>query len=693
MRFVTLALVAAALAQAPAQPPTFRTTTDVVQVDVVVQDKSGAFVTDLRPDEFVIREDDRPQRVEQFYFVAGRTVAAPDAAGSADPAALAAGPTAPRVLIAFFDDDHLTPAGFKRSQAAAETLFGKHLREGDVGGVVANGSMANNRLTASHDELLKAVRNAKPNGKINGRRIDERSWPRLSTPEAIRIVVNSDANVLAQAVERACTDDPSQCVRGKDQAELQLRGKAAELAAESRGSTAQTGQRLLALLNGISRFEGRKSILLFSEGFFADESWPLVKEAIAQAARVDARLYTFDARGLDRSGMSDRMSGVNPGTSDSLSRMLAQFDSESDAVNSLAVDTGGFFVRNANFFDAAVAQVAADASTYYVLGFRSDRAPDGSFRRLSVKVNRPGLSVRARRGYVATARPAATSAPSTRSTTSGRTEAGAAEAAVPEPPAEPLEPARPEGTPAARPEPGIAATRPEAVEGRTAERPAIRVRPNVEEHVRTLAPMAHDPDADAGWDAYKRGDVESARRLLSTASSRPAAAPWVYYALGQSAYALRDFSEAIAAWEHVHSSTPEFEPVYFDLVDGYLQVKDYDRATRTLHDAEKRWPTDAEVLNALGVVQVARGALDDAVGSFERAIAAAPKEAVGYFNLAKAAELRYWKNRRYNNRTGQWIANDGDRRRAIDNYTKYLSIGGPLENSVRDALSRLNWIQ
>src|SRR5581483_4411686 len=155
-------------------------------------------------------------------------------------------------------------------------------------------------LTASHDELLKAVRNAKPNGKINGRRIDERSWPRLSTPEAIRIVVNSDANVLAQAVERACTDDPSQCVRGKDQAELQLRGKAAELAAESRGSTAQTGQRLLALLNGISRFEGRKSILLFSEGFFADESWPLVKEAIAQAARVDARLYTFDARGLDR---------------------------------------------------------------------------------------------------------------------------------------------------------------------------------------------------------------------------------------------------------------------------------------------------------------------------------------------------------------------------------------------------------
>jgi tetratricopeptide (TPR) repeat protein len=311
-----------------------------------------------------------------------------------------------------------------------------------------------------------------------------------------------------------------------------------------------------------------------------------------------------------------------------------------------------------------------------VIGYRPEKVPDGRFHRLTVTVQRPGVVVRARRGYVAALKPPTETARGDRATDPNLPEAVA-------PPAN------------ARAEVHDAAETPGAGEISAAAPastvPAIRVRPDVEQHVASLGPQAHDPEADAGWDAYKRGDVDAAQRSLSVAVTRPGAAAWMHYALGQSEYALRHFPQAVAAWEKVRTSVPEFEPVYFDLVDGYLQQKEYDKATRVLRDAQKHWPADAEVLNALGVVQVARGSLDDAVESFERAVAAAPSDAVGYFNLGKAAELRYWKSRRYVTQTRQWIANERDRTKAIDNYKRYLALGGPLESAARDGLSRLNW--
>ena len=202
---------------------------------------------------------------------------------------------------------------------------------------------------------------------------------------------------------------------------------------------------------------------------------------------------------------------------------------------------------------------------------------------------------------------------------------------------------------------------------------------------------AADAAAAAGWEAYQRGNVEAARAGLASAAAAPDARPWVHYALGQSEYALRDWSGAIASWERVRASTPEFEPVYFDLVDGYLQTRDYDKATRVLRAASDRWPSDHEVWSALGVVQVLRGALDDAVKSFDRAIAVAPSDATGYFNLAKTLELRFRKGRRFIRQTGTWVENNADKQSAIANYRRYLEIGGPLENSAREGLSRLGW--
>jgi tetratricopeptide (TPR) repeat protein len=386
--------------------------------------------------------------------------------------------------------------------------------------------------------------------------------------------------------------------------------------------------------------------------------------------------------------MGDHLAGANPSGDDGMLNMLKQFDMGADSVNSLAVDSGGFVVRNQNYFDKAVEQIAAEAGTYYVLGYRPAKAPDGTFRRLSVQVTRPGVVVRARRGYVAAERAA---------TTTPAVAVPASPVPVPAPAAEPRE--APAASPAAPavPEPSPAAPGVERAAPATAAAPAspgLRFRPDALAHVETLGQNTPaGGDATAGWAAYQRGDLESARVSLAAAARRGSAPPWVFYALGQSQYALRQYQDAASAWEQVRSTTPEFKPVYFDLVDTYLQLKDYDKATRVLRDGEKRWQGDPERLNALGVVQVARGSLDDAVQSFERAVAAAPGDGTGYFNLGKTCELRYWKNRRFISQTGQWMANGNDRTRAIENYTRYLEIGGPFENPARDGLSRLGWAE
>jgi VWFA-related protein len=678
-------LVRASASIAPAQQPTFRSGADVVQVDVVVQDRSGQFVGDLAEGDFELREDGRLQAIELFYTVGpGRATSSTLAGAMAGPGMAASGRPLPHTFVVVFDDEHLSPGGFRRVQAAAGTLFAAYFHAGDIGGVVADGKMVNGRLTTDREELLAAVRAAHPNARTRSRVFDERQWPRLTELEAIRIQVNGDRTVLDEVVRRACADDPTMCGHGRDPVP-EIQAKAGTLATTVQAATNATLQRIAAVLNGLTRIDGPKTVLLLSEGFVAEEAWPGVEQNVALAARANARIYTLDARGLDR-GQTDRLQSADPGVNDAGSRLLAQLDFGSDSGNSLATDTGGFVVRNANVFGQAVARIAADAEHYYVLGYRPDRAPDSKYRRITVIVKRPGTIVRARHGYVATPHVATDAAAAARQPEPEPALSPSARPAV-----NTTGPKNEEPVSSATGAPGTPATGTiVAASGPAAS--ALRLRPDSLKHTEDLVDgVAPSDAAAAGWTAYQRGDLETARTELSAAAASRDARPWVHYALGQSQYALGDFRGAIGSWERVRSASPDFEPVYFDLVDGYLQTREYDKAIRLLRAAADRWPGDHEVFSALGVVQVARSALDDAVQSFQRAIALAPSDAIGYFNLAKTLELRYHKSRRYVRQIGAWMSNDADKENAIANYRRYLAIGGPLENSAREGLARLGW--
>jgi tetratricopeptide (TPR) repeat protein len=205
-------------------------------------------------------------------------------------------------------------------------------------------------------------------------------------------------------------------------------------------------------------------------------------------------------------------------------------------------------------------------------------------------------------------------------------------------------------------------------------------------------PAALRKQASDGWAAYERGDVEKARALLTDVAAQPAAPAWTQYVLGWAQLALGEIAPAAANWEKVRGAVPVFEPVYFDLADAYQRQGDFSRAITVLREAEARWPKDVEVYSAIGVIQLARGAVDDALVTFTKGVAVNEKDANVCYNLAKTYEVRYVRSERLR-KVGPGAVSPAsaleDRTHAITYYQRVLALGGPLVEAAKEGLKRL----
>jgi VWFA-related protein len=117
------------------------------------------------------------------------------------------------------------------------------------------------------------------------------------------------------------------------------------------------------------------------------------KEILGEANRANATFYTIDPRGLVVFDSS--MAAPLPITVDHavLRRRL-------DNLKILAENTDGMWVQDNNNLDVGLKRIANDLSSYYLLGYYSSNAKlDGKFHSIKVRVKRPGVDVRARKGY------------------------------------------------------------------------------------------------------------------------------------------------------------------------------------------------------------------------------------------------------------------------------------------------------
>jgi VWFA-related protein len=688
----------------PQQAP-FRAAVDLVEVDVTAIDRNGKPVTDLTAADFEIREGGQPQRIDTIYLVTSDpallhrpgTTSSPE---SPAPGVVPRRPLQPRVFVFIFDMTHLSAAGFDRSRTAIRSFFNDGMRPNDLAGLVVNGVMLGNRIASDKKTLLDLLDGV---GPPNLTRYNEmRAWPRLlSEEEAVRVARN-DEKAREAVLMRACSERPGDCEKqARFAVEAEIDNKSRQVAAE----TVRDGQlaltTMLTLARGLGKFPGPKQVILFSEGFYTGEFQEQVKEVAGLAARNRVRISTLDARGLGRDLRQQQLLGEAPvvGTTDFGANL--GFDENADVLTTLALDTGGQRVRDRNDLRPALDAIAAESGTYYMLGYSPREPFDGSYRTIQVRTTRPGVTIRARRGYLAAkvSDPAAaaelpTTAPD-RTTAAGAaaapTTAAAAPAAVPA--AVPTAPPTPTPS-AAAPAPAVKPSPDPGAGG-------VRLRPDGPANVAKLSepgassPVAPDRAARLareGWDLYSAGKVDAARDRLAEASAAGGGI-WVDYALGLAEFALDHFDAATAAWERVRARKPDFEPVYFDLADAYRRLDRSDDVLAILRETAHRWPADPDAHNAVGVVLLRRGAIDDAIDAFNKAASAAPSDSIAYFNLGRAYQFRYQRMLStvgQKGEAGRSVA-DRDRQSALENYKKHVALGGPLADQAREAISVLTW--
>jgi VWFA-related protein len=381
---------------APPQTPTFKVQVDYVEVDVLVTDQQGGFVPDLKKEDFRVFEDGKPQSVSTFSLV-NIPVERPDrplfAAQPIEPDVESnERPFDGRVYVLVLDDLHTNFQRSQRVKAAARQFIERYLGANDLMAVVTTGGSTSGaqEFTGRKRLLLAAV------DKFAGRKLDSAT------------ILRNEAFQRGAPSPNGRIDDPDDAERG-----LNARSTLTHLRSVAEWFGGVRGR--------------RKSIVFMSEGIdyditdvFNNRSASTVmdetREAIAAATRSNVSIYAVDPRGLttlgdDTIGVSSfGDQGASPASSDSggrrpegvgISSLMSELRLSQDSLRTLAGETGGFAAVNSNELTTAFERIVRDNSGYYVLAYYppSDKR-DGKFHKIEVRVTRPGLTVRARRGYV-----------------------------------------------------------------------------------------------------------------------------------------------------------------------------------------------------------------------------------------------------------------------------------------------------
>jgi VWFA-related protein len=166
-----------------------------------------------------------------------------------------------------------------------------------------------------------------------------------------------------------------------------------------------------SIAKSLERVDQRKSMLYFSGGLSRQgiENQASMRAATNEAVKANMAIYSVDSRGLEAMPpVGNASKGSLRGTAAySGGAMQSQLDANFGSQETLATlssDTGGKAFFDSNDFAPAFQQVQRDTEAYYILGFRSTNpARDGSYRHLTVRLNRNDVKIDYRPGYYAPA--------------------------------------------------------------------------------------------------------------------------------------------------------------------------------------------------------------------------------------------------------------------------------------------------
>jgi VWFA-related protein len=360
---------------------------ELVLTNVVARDpKTGEVIQGLKQSDFSIYENGKQQHIESFDFESvdkatplnEATVSglATGAAGNGTKAVAVAKPEElrnHRLIVMFFDLTSMQPEDLDRSVLAAQDFLRTKMQPADLVALVSLGDTLNvdQDFTADKNALINEV------GVYNG-------------TEGQGFALGATANSNQQEDTTASTPN------------------------EEEYNDINTDRELFALQaisKSLEKIGEKKSLLYFSGGIQRDgiENQASIRAAINSAVRANLAIYSVDTRGLQAiSPLGDASTGSLRGTGAYsggalLNNMNNNFASQ-EVMAALSKDTGGKAFFDSNDFAPAFAQVERDTSAYYAIGFRSTNpVRDGKYRKLTIKINRPGVKLEYRPGYYAPA--------------------------------------------------------------------------------------------------------------------------------------------------------------------------------------------------------------------------------------------------------------------------------------------------
>jgi VWFA-related protein len=389
----------------PSEEETVRITTNLVQVDAVVTDKGGKPVTDLQPEELQILEDDKPQKITNLSYVTLDSVGVSKPAEPAKPFDKNAVPPPPvrlrpdqvhRTMALVVDDLGLSFESAHYVREALKKFLDQQMQPDDLVAIIRTGGGigALQQFTSDKRQLYAAVEKVKWNPQGRG---GIAAFAPISKDPANAAALSANGNA----------DDRVDAPKGGTIDEFR----------EELFAVGTLGA-VNYIVRGLRELPGRKSVVLISDGLKifnkSDQAGSTriltaLRRLTDLANRASVVIYTLDARGLQTLGFSaaDSTAGM---TTEQIERSLSDrrtdFFESQNGLNYLAVQTGGFAIRNTNDLNSGIKRVIEDQRGYYLIGYRPDESTFDEvsgrikFHKLSLKVTRTGkFNVRMRNGF------------------------------------------------------------------------------------------------------------------------------------------------------------------------------------------------------------------------------------------------------------------------------------------------------
>lgn len=436
---LTTSLLTPTVAQEPTkQKDVVRIDTNLVQIDVVVTDKNGKQVPDLKPEDFEVSEDGKKRQVTHFSYISTAKSAATEADPESNKIADAVKPSplkrdqVRRTVALVIDDLGLSFESYSYARQALVKFVDEQMQPNDLVAVLRTSAGVGvlQQFTSDKRQLHAAISRVRWNPRGRG-----------------------GISPVGTMNEQSIGADIRDSIQFTEEME------------ESRAGQYSVGTigTITAIVRGMGDLPGRKSIVLISEAFQMFSAQGRNVELLQALNRLSdeanansVAIYTIDASGLQSYTFeaSDKVAGYSyvidpmvmaasggpgsgggaggvspnppPRTLSRVDTLSAQAEQDSGAafrrlaalsamreqqagethtvLSYLAQQTGGMFERNRNDLGSSIDRIMQDQQGYYLIGYRPDESSVSSnanrrLHQINVKVKRSGLKVRSRSSY------------------------------------------------------------------------------------------------------------------------------------------------------------------------------------------------------------------------------------------------------------------------------------------------------